>query len=123
MPAASNAVSSDRPESSCRISHAHRLPARPSGTLNQNTHGHENATSTPPSTGPITSPTAATIVFVPIAKPSCSRGNVSVTIATAFANRNEPPTPWRIRHKINCVPLAAKPAPSDANANSAKPPM
>ena len=63
----------------------------PNGTLNQNTQCHEIATSAPPSTGPITRPTAATIVFVPIARPSCSRGNASVTIAAALANRNAPP--------------------------------
>ena len=45
-------------------------PTSPIGMLNQNTHGHEIATSAPPSTGPITRPMAATIVFVPIARPS-----------------------------------------------------
>ena len=91
--------------------------------MNQNTQCHEIATSAPPSTGPITSPTAATIVFVPIASPSCSRGKASVTIAAAFANRNAPPMPWRIRHRISSVPDPANPAPSEANANIRNPPM
>ena len=81
------------------------------------------ATSAPPRTGPITRPIAATIVLVPIATPSCSRGNASVTIAAAFANRNEPPIPWRIRHRISSVPLPEKPAPSEATANTRKPAM
>ena len=123
VPAKSNRRSSERPVISCRINAAHRLPASPSGTLNQNTQCQEIATSAPPSTGPITRPTAATIVLVPIARPSCSRGNESVTIAAALANRNEPPIPWRIRHRISCVPLAANPAPSDAAANSTNPPI
>ena len=63
-------------------------PSRPSGTLNQKTHCQEIETSAPPSTGPSTSPIAATIMFVPIARPSCSRGNASVTSAAALANRN-----------------------------------
>ena len=46
------------------------------------------ATSAPPSTGPRTRPIAATIVLVPIARPSCSRGKASVTSAAALANRN-----------------------------------
>ena len=46
--------------------------AQPSGTLNQNTHCQPIVTSAPPSTGPSTSPIAATIVFVPIARPSSS---------------------------------------------------
>ena len=50
-----------------------RRRASPSGTLNQKTQCHEIATRAPPSTGPITRPTAATIVLVPIASPSCSR--------------------------------------------------
>ena len=53
--------------------------------LNQNTHCHEISTSAPPSTGPMTRPTAATIVFVPIARPSWLRGNASVTRAAALA--------------------------------------
>ena len=46
--------------------------ASASGTLNQKTQCQEIATSAPPSTGPSTRPTAATIVLVPIARPSCS---------------------------------------------------
>ena len=90
--------------------------------MNQNTQCHEIATSTPPSTGPITSPTAATIVLVPIARPSCSRGNASVTRAAEFANKKAPPTPWTMRHRISSVPLAEKPAPSEASAKTMKPP-
>ena len=123
VPSASKLLSSERPVISCRISAAHALPPRANGTLNQNTQCHEMATSAPPSTGPMTSPTAATIVFVPIARPSCSRGKASVTIAAALANRNDPPTPWAIRHRMSWVPLPAKPAPSEASANTTKPPM
>ena len=93
----------------------------PSGTLNQNTQCHEIATRAPPSTGPRTRPTAATIMFVPIATPSCSRGNASVTIAELLANRNALAMPWRIRQRISCVPSAEKPAPSDATVKTAKP--
>ena len=85
-----------------------RRRASANGTLNQNTQCHEIATSAPPSTGPSTSPTAATIVFVPIARPSCSRGNASVTSAAALANRNAAPTPWRIRHRISSVPFVGE---------------
>ena len=95
-----------------------RRRAAPNGTLNQNTQCQEMSTSAPPSTGPITSPTAATIVLVPIATPSCSRGNASVTIAAALANRKAPPRPCRIRQTISSVPLPAKPAPSEAAANA-----
>jgi len=123
VPSTSKLRSSERPVTSCRITAAHALPARANGTLNQNTQCHEIATSAPPSTGPITSPIAATIVLVPIASPSCSLGNASVTIAAALANRNEPPTPWAIRHRMSSVPLPAKPAPSEATANSTNPPM
>jgi hypothetical protein len=90
--------------------------------LNQKTQCHEIETSAPPSTGPSTSPTAATIVFVPIATPSCSRGNASVTSAAALAKMNAAPTPWTIRHRISSVPEPAKPAPSDVSAKTRKPP-
>ena len=67
VPRKSNRLSSERPVISWRTSHAHRQPRSANGTLNQNTQCQEIATSAPPSTGPITRPTAATIVFVPIA--------------------------------------------------------
>jgi len=41
----------------------------------------------------MTRPTAATMVFVPIARPSSSFVNASVTSAAAFANRNAPRRP------------------------------
>ncbi len=122
MPRKSNERSSERPVTSCRMNAPHRLPAMPNGTLNQNTQCQLMATSAPPRTGPMTRPTAATIVLVPMARPSCSLGNASVTIAAELANRNAPPTPCRIRHRISSVPLLAKPAPSDAAANSRNPP-
>ena len=68
-------------------------PARAKGTLNQKTQCQEIATSAPPSTGPSTSPIAATIVLAPIARPSSSFGNASVTSAAAFANRKAEPIP------------------------------
>ena len=87
----------------CRVWRARAGPARPrrapasaSGTLNQNTQCQEIATSAPPSTGPSTRPIAATIVFAPIASPSCSFGKASVTSAAALANRNAEPMPCRI---------------------------
>ncbi len=123
VPSTSNERSSERPLTSRKINAAQTLPAIPNGTLNQNTQCQLIATSAPPSTGPITRPTAATIVLVPIASPSCSRGNASVTIAAALANRNAPPIPCRIRHRISSVPPLAKPAPSEATANTRKPPM
>ena len=89
--------------------------------MNQKTHGQAIATSAPPSTGPMTRPTAATIVFVPIASPSSSFGNASVTSAAAFAKRNAPPTPCSTRQRISTVPLPAKPAPSDAAEKTRKP--
>ena len=123
VPSASKLRSSEPVLSSRSTNQAHALPSSANGTLNQNTQCQEIRTSAPPSTGPITSPMAATIVLVPIASPSWLRGNASVTIAAALANRNEPPTPCRIRHRISSVPLPAKPAPNDATANRMKPPM
>ena len=70
----------------------------------------------------MTSPTAATIVLVPMARPSCSRGKASVTSAAELAKRKAPPTPWTMRHTISSVPLPAKPAPSEASAKTTKPP-
>ena len=96
--------------------------ASPSGTLNQNTHCHEIETSAPPSTGPSTRPIAATIVLVPIARPSWRFGNASVTSAAALANRNAAPIPCATRHRISCVPSAAKPAPNEASENATNPP-
>ena len=75
----------------------------------------------PAETGPSTRPTAATMVLVPIASPSCARGKASVTSAAALAKRNAPPMPWTIRQRISWVPSAAKPAPSDASAKTRKP--
>ncbi len=72
------------------------------------------STSTPPSTGPSTRPIAAIIVLAPIASPSCSRGNASVTSAAALAKMKAPPMPWTTRQRISWVPLAAKPAPREA---------
>ena len=95
--------------SSFRTSQPHSAPARAKGTLNQNTHCHEIETRTPPSTGPSTSPTAATMVLVPMATPSWRLGKASVTSAAALANRNAAPMPWRIRQRISWVPSAAKP--------------
>ena len=65
---------------------------------------------------------AATMVFVPMARPNSAFGKASVTRAAELANRNAPPTPWRMRHRISSVPLAEKPAPSDARAKMTKPP-
>src|SRR5467141_658018 len=56
VPSASNLVSVSRPVSSLRISQAQALPARASGTLNQNTQPQPKVTSAPPSTGPMTRP-------------------------------------------------------------------
>src|SRR6476619_8067523 len=103
------------------MSAAHSDPTSANGTLNQNTQCHEMATSAPPSTGPITRPTAATIVFVPIARPSCSLGNASVTSAAELANRNAPPIPCSTRQTISSVPPPANPAPNDASANTTNP--
>ena len=64
---------------------------------------------------------AATIVFVPIATPSCSRGKASVTSAEELAKISAPPMPWAIRHRINSVPSAAKPAPSEVAAKITNP--
>ena len=61
-------------------------------------------------------------MFVPIAIPSCERGNASVTSAAAFANRNAPPTPCSTRQRMSSVTSPAKPAPSDAAANTTNPP-
>ena len=60
--------------SSRRIRAPHAAPASASGTLNQNTQCQEIATSAPPSTGPSTSPIAATIVLAPIARPELLLG-------------------------------------------------
>ncbi len=121
VPSTSKPRTSSGLASSRRITAPQAAPARASGTLNQNTQCQEIATSAPPSTGPSTSPMAATIVFAPIARPSCSRGKASVTSAAALANRNEELMPCRTRHRISSVPLAAKPAPREAKANSTKP--
>ncbi len=121
VPSRSSPRSSLWPDISCSTSQAHAEPSRPRGTLNQNTQCHEYATSAPPSTGPITRPTAAIITFVPIASPSWRFGNASVTSAPEFANRNAPPTPCRMRQRMSCVPLPAKPAPREASVNSRKP--
>ncbi len=121
FPSRSSPRSFPRPDISCRTSSAQPEPSSPSGTLNQKTQLHEISTSAPPSTGPITSPTAAIIVFVPIASPSSSFGNASVTSAAAFAKRNAAPTPCSTRQRISCVPLPEKPAPSDASENATKP--
>ena len=93
MPRKSNERSSERPVTSRRITQPHKAPASPRGTLNQNTHGQLMATSAPPRTGPMTSPMAATMVLVPMASPSCSLGNASVTMAAELANRNAPLMP------------------------------
>ena len=63
----------------------------------------------------------ATITLVPIATPSCSRGNASVTSAQALANSSAPPMPCTIRQRIRSVPPVAKPAPSEATVKTAKP--
>ena len=105
VPSRSRPRSLLRPDISCSTKKAQSEPSRPSGKLNQKTHGHEIATSAPPSTGPMTRPTAATIVFVPIARPSSFFGNASVTRAAAFAKRNAPPIPWRTRQRMSWVPL------------------
>jgi hypothetical protein len=123
VPSTSKLVSSPRPVTSRRIQNAQALPSRPKGTLNQNTQCQEMSTSAPPSTGPMTSPTAATMVLVPMATPSCSRGKASVTIAAELAKRNAPPSPCRIRQRISSMPLVEKPAPREAAANTTKPPI
>ena len=89
--------------------------------MNQNTQCQEIATSAPPSTGPSTSPIAATIVLAPIASPSCRLGNASVTSAAALANRNAEAVPCSTRHRISTVTPEENPAPSDASANTTKP--
>ena len=121
VPSRSSPCSFARPDISCRTSHAHAAPPRANGTLNQKIQCQEISTSAPPSTGPITSPIAATIVFVPIASPSSFFGNASVTSAAELAKRKAPPIACSIRQRISCVPLSANPAPSDAAANTTKP--
>ena len=66
---------------------------------------------------------AATIVLVPIATPSCSFGNASVTSAAELAKRKAAPIPCRTRQTISSVAPSAKPAPSEAAAKTRKPPM
>ena len=52
------------------------------GRLMKKTQRHDAfSTNHPPRTGPITRPTAPTIVLAPIATPSCPRGKASVTSA------------------------------------------
>ena len=105
-----------------RPARAGRAPAHsaaeraPSGTLNQNTQCQEIATSAPPSTGPSTSPTAATIVLVPIATPELlarervgdERGGVREQERAADALQDPP------QDQLACR-LPAKPAPSEAS--------
>ncbi len=121
MPSRSKPRTLSRLESSCRTSAPQPAPASASGTLNQKTQCQEIETRAPPSTGPSTSPTAATIVLVPIARPSSSLGKASVTSAGPLAKMKAPPTPWTIRQRISCVPSAEKPAPSEAAPKSRKP--
>ena len=90
--------------------------------MNQKTQCQEMVTRAPPRTGPMTSPIAATIVLVPIARPSCSRGKASVTRAGPLAKMKAPPIPCTIRQRISWVPSAAKPAPSEAAAKMTKAP-
>ena len=121
VPGMSNPTTSSRRPTSRSTSHAHNVPAMPSGTLNQNTQCHEIETSAPPSTGPRTRPMAATMTFVPMARPSSAGGNASVTRALALANSSAAPTPCMTRQRISSVPSEAKPAPSEVRVNSAKP--
>ena len=113
VPSRSRPRTVSRPASSRRTAAPQTVPASARGTLNQKTQCQEIDTSAPPSTGPRTSPIAATIVFVPMATPSCSRGKASVTRAEEFAKMSAPPIPCAIRQRISSVPSAAKPAPSE----------
>ena len=70
----------------------------------------------------MTRPIAATIVFVPIATPSCSLGKASVTRAGPLAKMKAPPIPWTIRQTISSVPEEENPAPSEARPKTTKAP-
>ncbi len=108
--------------SSRKIKEPQAAPAKAIGTLNQKTQCHEISTKAPPKTGPSTKPIAATIVLAPIAKPSCCLGKASVTRAAALANRKAEPIPCKTRQQISSVAPVEKPAPSEAKANTRKPP-
>ena len=81
----------------------------PSGTLNQKTQCQEiddqrAAEHRPDARARPRRPSCS----CPSPAPSCSRGKASVTSAAALANRNAPPMPWTIRHRISSVPLAGE---------------
>ena len=73
------------------------MPNTPNGTETRNTSRHSIGASTPPSSRPRNEPDTAAMPLMPMALPRSSWGKASVRIAVELANRNAPPTPWKIR--------------------------
>ncbi len=87
-------------ESSRSFRYAHTVPNSPTGTEIRNTSRQLTGASRPPSTSPMNMPLTPTMLLIPSAIPRWFCGNASVMIAAAFAIRQAPPMPWKIRNTI-----------------------
>ena len=96
-------------------------PIRPSGTLNQKTHGQAIATSAPPSTGPITSPTARAWRSSPSRARALARECVGDESCGVREEEGATDALQRRARESARVPLPAKPAPNEARVKTRKP--
>ncbi len=96
--------------------------ATANGTLTQNTQRQSRRlSSTPPTIGPMLTPTACAAAMIPIAR-SCLSGPADWTrITMALALSIAPAKPSSVRSAISCGRSEAKPHHSESAANRAKP--
>ncbi len=100
-----------------------RMPSAPIGTLIQNAQRQEAwVTSSPPRVGPRARPRAWAAAWMPSAVRIARSGTPRATRATLLACIIAPPTACTARQATSTVRLPASPAPSEAAANTAKPP-
>ena len=100
------------------------VPARPTGTLIQNTHRQSSASSTrPPIAGPALNPTAWAADWMPSARPRRAGPAAATTMATLFDDSRAAPIPCTIRNAISTGRSGARPQSPEPSTNNRKPPV
>lgn len=94
------------------------------GTLMKKTQRHEACwTSHPPRTGPAAVVMDVKADQVPMARPSCSRGNETLMSARLLGTRSAPPMPCTPRATISWPTVGANPHHAEAPENRTTPVM
>jgi hypothetical protein len=104
--------------------HPSTVPARPTGTLIQNTHRQSSASSTrPPIAGPALNPTACAADWMPSARPRCATPAAATTMATLLADSSAAPIACTTRKAMSTGRFGARPQSAEPSTKMRKPPV